>query len=77
MKHCNIPDTWTGEEALAFVALLDHLSQAIWRAHGLEMARCLHERHAGGAVRRPRWPRLIRHDNGPNFDDEPLPFTER
>lgn len=41
MKHCTIPDHWTGQEALAFVALLDRLSLAIWRAHGADMARCL------------------------------------
>ena len=33
MKHCPIPDAWTGDEALAFVALLDGIVCAIWRAH--------------------------------------------
>jgi hypothetical protein len=50
MSHCSIPDAWTGEEALAFVALLDRLSQAIWRAHGEEMARCLERLHGGQNV---------------------------
>ena len=45
MKHCSIPDVWTGEEALAFVAFLERLSEAIWRAHGQEMERCLRLHH--------------------------------
>ena len=44
MKHCNIPGAWTGDEALAFVALLERLTCAIWRAHGEKMAHCLQQR---------------------------------
>ena len=78
MKHCTIPDTWSGKEALAFVAFLDRLSQAVWRAHGGSMARCLMEHDdADGDVRRPNRPRLIQYDNGPTFDYEPIPFPER
>jgi len=57
MKHCNIPNTWTGAEALAFVGFLDRLSSAIWRAHGSEMARCLwrqHRRRHRPLTERPR-----------------------
>jgi len=68
MSHCPIPDAWSGEEALAFVALLDRLSQAIWRAHGDEMACCLERLHGGqdvtGAV-----DKLVAY--------EPIPFPRR
>ena len=77
MKHCTIPDALTGEEALAFVALLDRLSQAIWRAHGHAMAHCLHERDNRWAARRTPGSRLVEHDSGPRFDYEPIPFPGR
>ena len=78
MRYCTIPDAWTGEEALAFVALLDRLSQAIWRAHGSEMARCLQAHDdASHAARRPPGPRRLEYDNGPRFDYEPIPFPRR
>ena len=77
MKHCTIPDAWTGEEALAFVALLDHLSQAIWRAHGDEMAHHLEWLHSGRDEHRPPGPRLVEHDVGPGLDYEPIPFPGR
>lgn len=77
MKHCTIPDVWTGEQALAFVALLDRLSQAIWRAHGAEMGRLLERLHDRRAEHRPPGPRLVEHDSGPDLDYEPIPFPGR
>jgi hypothetical protein len=80
MKHCNIPNSWTGSEALAFVALLDRLRDAIWRAHGREMARCLwrqrYRRHHRLATRPP----LILYDNMPGIDrrqQDPAPQEAR
>ena len=77
MKHCTIPDAWTGEQALAFVALLDRLSQAIWRAHGHEMAHYLERLHAGRDAHRPTGSQRLEYDNGPRFDYEPIPFPGR
>ncbi len=69
MKHCPIPDAWSGEEALAFVALLERLSQAIWRAHGPEMARCLERLHAGRQDDQNDEETLLAY--------EPIPFPRR
>lgn len=38
-----VPRDWTGEQALAAVALLRAASQAIWQVHGEEMALTLGE----------------------------------
>jgi hypothetical protein len=71
MKHCNIPDAWTGDEALVFVALLDRITCAIWRAHGEKMACCLQQRDV-------RAHRPAVEDGGLDettlFDYEPIPF---
>ena len=77
MKHCTIPDVWTGEQALAFVALLDSMSQAIWRAHGTEMGRLLERLHDRRDEHQPPGPRSLEYDNGPRFDYEPIPFPRR
>jgi len=68
MKHCNIPNTWTGAEALAFVAFLDRLSAAIWRAHGPEMARCLWRQRYRRHHRLTTRPPLILYDNMPGIN---------
>lgn len=73
MKHCNIPDIWTGDEALAFVALLDRLTCAIWRAHGDKMAHCLQQRDVHcGAPRPPVEASAL--DEDVVFAYEPIPF---
>jgi hypothetical protein len=41
MKTLTIPDHWTPDEALSFVAFLEELIQAIWIEHGPLMARRL------------------------------------
>lgn len=73
MKHCTIPENWSGDEALAFVALLERLTRSIWRAHGDEMARCLALRNAR---RDPH-----SHWTGPSAPTrlryEPIPFPGR
>lgn len=66
MRYCPIPESWSGEEALAFVALLDQLSQAIWRAHGAEMARCLENLHGSATPQ-----------EDPLAPYEPIPFPGR
>ena len=38
MKHVTIPNQWTGQQALSTVAFLERVIDAIWRAHGPEMA---------------------------------------
>jgi len=68
MKHCNIPNTWTGAEALAFVAFLDRLAAAIWRAHGPEMARCLWRQRCRRHRRPTTRPPLILYDNKLDID---------
>lgn len=73
MKHCSIPDAWTGDEALAFVALLDRLTNAIWRAHGEKMAHCLQRREDQSSI--PRQPaEAAALDEYIVFDYEPIPF---
>jgi hypothetical protein len=73
MKHCNIPQAWTGDEALAFVALLDRLTDAIWRAHGEKMSRCLQQRDVQASIYRPP---IDAAPLGDNFvlSYEPIPF---
>ena len=73
MKHCNIPNAWTGDEALAFVALLDHLICAIWRAHGETMADCLQQRDIHSSAPRPPVEAAAL-DVNTLFDYEPIPF---
>lgn len=73
MKHCNIPDAWTGDEALAFVALLDRLTCAIWRAHGERMAHCLQQRDVHSSAPRPPV-EAASLDEHTVFDYEPIPF---
>ena len=36
------------EEALRFVALLERISAAIWKAHGQQMGECLIDAHTAG-----------------------------
>ena len=73
MKHCRIPDVWTGDEALAFVALLDNLICAIWRAHGDKMANCL--QHWDDHCKAPRPPAdAAALDEDIVFAYEPVPF---
>ena len=75
MKHCNIPDVWNGEEALAFVAFLERLIDAVWRAHGLKMSRCLEKVHTQHHLQNA--------NDRPSLDDpalfryEPIPFPRR
>jgi len=38
MRHVTIPKQWTGKDGLKFVAFLERLIQAIWLAHGRDMA---------------------------------------
>ena len=71
MKHCTIPSDWTGDQALAFVALLDRLSLAIWRAHGADMARCLQDPDADHCAHCTPLPDRHADDNNPRFDHEP------
>ncbi|MFC1482572.1 hypothetical protein ACFL51_02075 [Myxococcota bacterium] len=73
MKHCNIPHAWTGDEALAFVALLDRLTDAIWRAHGDKMARCLQRREGFDTAPCPSV-QAAALDDDTVFDYEPIPF---
>lgn len=75
MKHCSIPRDWTGDEALAFVALLDRLSQAIWRAHGFDMARCLQNLGAGHHAHCTPLPGRVTYDNSTRFDHKPKPSS--
>jgi len=62
--NCSIPDHWTGDEALTFVAFLEDIIQLIWDAHGAAMARQLQRAddhvHDGGR-HCPRW--LDPHDD--------------
>jgi hypothetical protein len=66
MKHVTIPQQWEAREALTTVAFLERIIEAVWRAHGPEMACELHSRHtARDAARRtahhaPCRPRHIR-----------------
>ncbi len=76
MKHCSIPNTWSGSEALEFVALLDRLRDAIWRAHGRKMAH-----HLWLEEHRPRYQRAARppfflYDNMQGFEGCPDPLSE-
>ena len=50
MGHPIIPDTWTADEALRMVALLDALSAAIWGRHGPAMGQRLQQALAPQAV---------------------------
>ena len=55
MKHANIPDHWSGHEALSFAAFLERIIHAIWRAHGHAMAqRLLLDLDNGPVVVAPR-----------------------
>jgi len=38
MKHVNVPEHWSPREALAVAAFLERVAEAIWRAHGPDMA---------------------------------------
>lgn len=75
MKHCNIPDVWSGEEALAFVAFLNRLIEAIWRAHGHKMGRCLEKAHHSG--HHPEHQVCLDENDPALFDFEPIPFPTR
>ena len=68
MRHVKIPDTWTGPEALAFVALLDRLTDAIWRAYGPQMALCLSRQHWRRLRQRSGRPPVTLYDNMRHFD---------
>ncbi len=73
MKHCPIPDAWTGDEALAFVALLDGIVCAIWRAHGDKMMHCLQHREAHAKALCPPAEAAAADDDFV-FAYEPIPF---
>lgn len=73
MKHCNIPDAWTGDEALAFVALLDRLTCAIWRAHGDKMALSLQRREGVATATGLSFEDTALNEEAV-WDYEPIPF---
>lgn len=71
MKHVPIPDDWSPDQALAVAAFLERVIDAIWRAHGPEMAQAL-------ADPRPRWrpprPRPMHHRRLRRIRDDDIPF---
>jgi len=71
MKHCNIPESWNGGDALAVVTFLDRIIQAVWRAHGAGMARCLEAHHTLRDRPPPGWFEL---SEPPHLPYEPIPF---
>jgi hypothetical protein len=44
MTWINIPEDWTGDQALAVVEFLDELSAAIWSTHELKMLDAWHDK---------------------------------
>ncbi len=44
MTWINIPEDWTGNQAIAVVEFLDELSAAIWSTHELKMLDAWHNR---------------------------------
>ncbi len=42
MTWINIPEDWTGNQAIAVVEFLDELSAAIWSTHELKMLDACH-----------------------------------
>ena len=77
MKHCNIPDVWSGDEALAFVAFLQRLIDAIWRAHGHNMGPCLEKKCTLNTGHHPHHEVCMDENDPALFDFEPIPFPRR
>lgn len=46
MTWIDIPDKWTGDQALAVVEFLDEISAMIWSKHELKMLDAYHERYS-------------------------------
>ena len=46
MRHVKIPPHWDAHEALNVVSFLERVIDAVWRAHGPDMAEALYEHEA-------------------------------
>lgn len=49
MTWINIPENWTGKEALSVVEFLDEFSAAIWKVHEPKMLEAFDERYKKNA----------------------------
>ena len=46
MTLINIPNHWTGKQALAVVEFLDEISAAVWTVHEINMLDAWHEKYS-------------------------------
>jgi hypothetical protein len=71
MSTIDIPDAWSGEEALLVVAFLEDVVHAIWNRHHREMGLLLERPHITDD---PYTSTEGSQDEDPDFGDQVIPF---
>ena len=71
MSSINVPDDWSGEDALVVVAFLEEIVLAIWSRHRWEMGLVIERRYRADNPNN----RIARsEEEAPDFSDDTIPF---